>query len=243
MRSDTSRRFLIISVKILWISTLSFISLSVLVVLIFRWIPVPISAVVIEREIAAYFSDKPSHDRNMIWIARENIAPSASLAVIAAEDQRFFEHYGFDFKQLQKAVQESKQGKRLRGASTISQQTAKNLFLWGGRSYVRKVLEAWFTVLIEALWSKERVLEVYLNIIEFGPNIYGIEAASRNYFNKSAEQLSERESALLASVLPNPHRMHVRRPSSYVRERQYWIMEQMTQLKRLTELSNENRPK
>jgi len=180
----------------------------------------------LQRQWEATGDWQPRHQ----WVAWEAISPAMAIAVIAAEDQRFPEHFGFDTVQIQKAIAASQQGERLRGASTISQQTAKNVFLWNGRSFIRKGLEAWFTLLIEVCWSKQRILEVYLNSVEFGTGIFGVEAASRQYFNKSARQLTRAEAALLAAVLPNPHRLYAERPSTYVRERQWWIMQQMQQL-------------
>ncbi len=152
------------------------------------------------------------------------------LAVIASEDQRFADHHGFDLDSIQDAVEDHERGRRLRGASTISQQVAKNVFLWPGRSFVRKGLEAYFTVLIEALWPKRRILEVYLNVAEFGDGLFGVEAASQRYFKKPASRLSLEEAAVLAAVLPNPHRLRAGRPSAYVEERRDWILRQMDQL-------------
>jgi len=146
---------------------------------------------------------------------------------MAAEDQRFQEHSGFDWQAIAKAIQHNQKNRSTRGASTISQQTAKNLFLWSGRSWLRKGLEAYFTLLIESMWTKERILEMYLNIIEFGSGVYGVEAASRFYFQKSAAQLSTSEAALLAAVLPNPHIYKADNPSAYIRQRQEWILNHM----------------
>ncbi len=166
----------------------------------------------------------------------ESISPNAALAVIAAEDQHFPDHYGFDFAAIQDALDDQDEGKPLRGASTISQQVAKNLFLWSGRSLVRKGLEVWFTALLELLWSKERILEVYLNIAEFGDSTFGVEAASRRFFNKSASRLTAIEAARLAAVLPNPLRYRADKPSAYVLKRQRWIERQMRQLGGVTYL-------
>jgi len=148
-------------------------------------------------------------------------------AVIASEDQRFLAHHGFDFDQLQIALDEHRAGDELRGASTITQQVAKNLFLWSGRSFVRKGLEAYFTVLLEACWPKQRILEVYLNVVELGDGVFGVEAAARRFFGVSASALSAEQAALLAAVLPNPRKLLADRPSSYVRSRQSWILGQM----------------
>ncbi|MEM8683702.1 MAG: monofunctional biosynthetic peptidoglycan transglycosylase [Pseudomonadota bacterium] len=166
------------------------------------------------------------------WADRTDIGVAPALAVVAAEDQKFADHFGFDVQSIVDSIEDFEDGKSLRGASTISQQVAKNLYLWSGRSYVRKGLEAYFTVLIEISLPKERILEIYLNIAEFGPGVYGVPAASRYYFNKDPLRMSNSEAALLAAVLPNPNRLHVDRPSRYVRERQRWIREQMERLHR-----------
>jgi len=175
-----------------------------------------------------------AHDRTYQiryeWVDLEHISPNAALAVIASEDQQFPFHAGFDFQSIRDAVRASERGKRLRGASTLTQQVARNLFLWSGRSFVRKGLEAWFTVLIETLWPKERIIEVYLNIAEFGRGVFGVQAASETYFRKPAARLTREEAAVLAAVLPNPHRMHAERPSRYVLARRDWILGQMSQL-------------
>jgi monofunctional biosynthetic peptidoglycan transglycosylase len=164
------------------------------------------------------------------WQSYDKIAPSLALAAIAAEDQRFPDHKGFDLQELQDALEEGKAGEGLRGASTISQQVAKNLYLWSGRNFVRKGLEAWFTVLIEWLWSKQRILEMYLNVAQFGDRVFGAEAASQRFLSINANQLSQEESALLAAVLPGPEIYFVDRPSSTVLSRQSWILQQMYQL-------------
>jgi monofunctional glycosyltransferase len=161
------------------------------------------------------------------WVASECIPASAKLAVLVAEDQKFAVHRGFDFTQIADARAHAQRGGRVRGASTVSQQTAKNLFLWPGQSWLRKGLEAGFTVLMETMWSKQRILEVYLNVAEFGPGIYGVEAAARRHFGKPAAALTEAESALLAAVLPNPRVLKAAAPSEYVRERQGAILRQM----------------
>lgn len=164
------------------------------------------------------------------WTDWEAIAPHAALAVIASEDQKFPDHHGFDVEAIQMALDEARDGGRLRGASTISQQTAKNLFLWPGRSFFRKGLEAYLTVLIELCWSKQRIVEVYLNVAEFGDGLFGITAASERFFAKNPADLTADEAALLAAVLPNPARLRVDQPSPYVRERQAWIRRHMRQL-------------
>lgn len=151
------------------------------------------------------------------WVALSDISPALARSVIAAEDSRFCSHSGFDLEAIRKAAERNAKGQRLRGASTISQQTAKNAFLWPGRSYVRKGLEAWFTLLIELMWGKSRIMEVYLNIAEMGPGIYGAEAASRHWFNKPASRLSNAEAARLAAILPQPIVRNPTRPGPYVR--------------------------
>jgi monofunctional biosynthetic peptidoglycan transglycosylase len=166
-------------------------------------------------------------DLEYTWVDRERISWNAPRAVIASEDQRFAEHHGIDFVQLDKALAEYRDGDDLRGASTITQQVAKNLFLWQGRSFARKALEAYFAVLIEMCWTKERILEVYLNIAELGPGVFGVEAASRQYFGSNAAALGVADAALLAAVLPNPQRLLAKQPSEYVRERQSWIVSQV----------------
>lgn len=196
------------------------VSLSVLSVLILRWVAPPTTAFMLREQHAIHFQ----------WVALANISTHARLAVIASEDQLFTEHRGFDFKSMQKAMRNNAAGKNLRGASTISQQVAKNLFLWEGRSYTRKILEAWFTVLLETLWPKQRILETYLNVAELGPGIYGIEAAAQHYFGKSAARLNATQAATLAAVLPSPQRWRADRPSSYVRQRRTWILQQMRNL-------------
>ena len=152
------------------------------------------------------------------------------VAVIAAEDQNFEDHFGFDWQAIEKAIAHNEHSRRKRGASTVSQQTAKNLFLWESRSWVRKGFEVYFTLLLETLWPKRRILEVYLNIVEFGDGVYGVEAASRKFFGRSAAALTPGQAALLAAVLPSPRRFRADAPSPYVRGRQEWILRQMRQL-------------
>jgi len=195
--------------------------LSVVVVAMFRWVPVPVTAFMIRDSVP---------DQQHDWVPWSAISRHAAAAVIAAEDQKFLEHDGFDFEAIDKAMTDAKRGRRLRGASTISQQVAKNLFLWPGQSWVRKGLEAWFTLWIELLWPKQRILEVYLNSAEFGRGIWGVEAASRHYFGEPAAKLTRPEAALLAAVLPNPKRYRVSNPSPFVRQRQDWILWQMRML-------------
>lgn len=198
-------------------------------ILLFSVIPVPFSAVMAERQAGALLSGNLSYRARSSWVSMADISPWMPLAVIAGEDQKFPNHWGFDFGALQSVLDSSGRGS-MRGASTLSQQTAKNLFLWDGRSWVRKGLEAILTAGIETVWSKKRILTVYLNIAEFGPGIFGVEAASQAYFHKPASQLTRQQAALLAAVLPNPIVYHASAPSAYTRERQQWISQQMGQL-------------
>jgi monofunctional glycosyltransferase len=202
---------------------------SILTTLALRWIPLPTTAVMMERRLGSLWNGR-AYRADYQWMPLTRIAPSAALAVIAAEDQNFATHHGFDLDSIQKALDAHERGRRLRGASTISQQVAKNVFLWSGRSFIRKGLEAYFTVLIEVTWSKRRIVEVYLNIVELGDGVFGVEAASRRYFRKPAASLAPDEAALLAAVLPNPLRLKAGKPSEYVKERQAWILQQMQQL-------------
>ncbi len=206
---------------------LAFLLLTVLPVLAMRWWDPFTSAFMLQSRQAAADDGIPHHRTRYEWVDFEHISPQMGLAVVAAEDQRFPNHHGFDFRAIRQAMLDSQDGRALRGASTISQQVAKNLFLWPGRSFLRKGLEAWFTVLIETLWPKRRILEVYLNIAEFGPGVYGAGAAARRYFGKPAAMLSRHEAALLAAVLPSPRRLRADRPSDYLRSRQQWILQQM----------------
>lgn len=213
----------------LWAS-LAWIILTVVLVLPLRWLPPLTSSFMIQGSIQDLWDNGEYPDIRYQWVPYEAISPYLALAAVAAEDQKFPHHYGFDFASIRQALADSAEGKPLRGASTISQQVAKNLYLWSGRSLVRKGLEAWLTLFIEALWPKQRILEIYLNIAETGEGIYGVEAASRHFFGQSAARLGPEEAALLAAVLPNPVHYRVDAPSAYVRERQRWILRQMQQL-------------
>jgi len=216
--------------KFVWKSALWFFGLSIGLVILYRFVPVPITPLMVIRLVEQGLD--PEKELRLVkdWVPIEDMSKHAPQAVVASEDQTFMKHFGFDFKSLKKAWESNKKSKRVRGASTITQQTAKNVFLWPSRSYVRKAFEAYFTVLIEIFWSKERILEVYLNVIEMGDGIYGIEAASQTFFNKPAAKLSKGQSALIAAVLPNPRRWSPARPSSYIKGRQGWIMRQMSNL-------------
>jgi monofunctional biosynthetic peptidoglycan transglycosylase len=215
----------------LLLSVLRYCILGVLtLVLLFAYLPVPYTGVMLERQLSAWLDGKPQYQARHQWRALSQISPNLLQAVVAAEDQKFLQHRGFDLQAIEKALVYNSKGRKVRGASTISQQTAKNVFLWTGRSWVRKGLESGLTLLIEGAWGKQRILEVYLNSIEFGPGIFGAEAAAQRYFGISAAKLSRQQAALLAAVLPNPHRFLVQAPSPYVRKRQQWIQKQMQQL-------------
>lgn len=198
---------------------------------LFSVLPVPFSAVMIERQLGAIFSGNFHYLAHSDWVSMDEMTPWMGLAVIASEDQKFPDHWGFDVSAIEKALAHNERSEnRIRGASTLSQQTAKNLFLWDGRSWLRKGLEAGLTVGIETVWSKKRILTVYLNIAEFGEGTFGVEAASQRYFHKPASKLSMSEAALLAAVLPNPIKFRADAPSGYIRSRQAWILRQMRQL-------------
>ncbi len=203
---------------------------TVLAVVALRWIDPPVTAFMIQGRVAALFEAPPGYDFEYDWRDWDRISRYAALAVIASEDQTFPGHSGFDFKQIDKALADRERGRRVRGASTITQQVAKNLFLWPGQSWFRKGLEAGITVLIETFWSKRRILEVYLNVAEFGRGAYGVQAASQRFFRKDAARLTKAEAALLAAVLPAPSRFKADAPSRYLRQRQAWIQRQMTAL-------------
>lgn len=190
----------------------------------------------LHAQIQAYREGDDSFRIRQEWIPLDEIAPTAALAVVAAEDQLFDQHFGFDLAAMEQALRDNEAGHKLRGASTLSQQTAKNLFLYPEQSYVRKVLEAGWTILLELILPKQRILEIYLNIAQFGRGIYGVQAASQVFFQKPAAQLTASEAALLAAVLPNPIRLEVDHPSPYVRGRQAWILKQMKQLGGITYL-------
>jgi monofunctional biosynthetic peptidoglycan transglycosylase len=202
---------------------------TILAVVALRFIPVyytPLMFIRMDEQKKEGKTEKREH----AWVPLEKIAQPLALAVVASEDNRFLTHSGFDFEQIKKARNEAEAGKRVRGASTISQQTAKNVFLWPGKTYLRKGLEAYFTLLIEWIWGKERIMEVYLNSIEMGDGIYGAEAAARAYFGKRASGLSRAEAALIAACLPNPRRYNPAHPSPYILRRQSQILSLMTKV-------------
>lgn len=209
---------------------IGFFLLSLLMVLSLRWINPITSSFMLQRQWEAWWSGQDQFELRYEWVSWNNIAWEVKVAAVTSEDQRFADHWGIDLEQVQKAIRENRRGEELRGASTITQQTAKNLFLWPARSYIRKGLEAYFALLIELLWPKYRILEVYLNIAEFGNGIYGVEAASEYFFNSSADRLSRSQAALMVTALPSPRRYNLSSPSSYMYRRQNWILRYMNYL-------------
>ena len=203
-----------------------FFGLSILSVIVFRFVPVPVTPLMISQAVET--RTWWNHD----WVPIEEISPNLQWAVVASEDQNFLNHNGFDLKAIEKAIEHNKKSKRVRGASTISQQVAKNVFLWQGRSWVRKGLEVYFTFLIELFWSKERIMEVYLNSIEMGNGVYGAEAASKYWYGKSAKKLTQREAAGIAAILPNPRKFKARNSSPYIERRKNHIIRQMNNIGR-----------
>jgi monofunctional biosynthetic peptidoglycan transglycosylase len=219
----------------------AFLASSVLAVLAMRWIHPVTSAFMMASYLDAWGSRDWSYRADYRWTPYDQISRHAKLAVIASEDQKFAFHPGFDFEAIDKAVKANARGRKVRGASTISQQVAKNLFLWKGQNYVRKGLEAYFTLLIEWLWPKQRILEVYLNVAEFGPGTYGVGAAAPRFFRTTPARLTRAQGALLAAVLPAPAKFRVERPSGYVLRRQAWIVGQMNALGGAEYMSNVDR--
>ena len=220
------------SIRLVFKVLLWFFGLSILSVIIFKWVPVPITPLMITRAIENKWNDKEmvcSHD----WVPIEKISKNLQKAVIASEDGNFLTHHGFDFGAIQKAMKNNEKGKKIKGGSTISQQTAKNVFLWQGRSYLRKGLEAYFTVLIELIWGKERIMEVYLNSIEMGDGVYGAEAASKYWYRKSALNLTKKEAAGIAAILPNPRKFKATNSSSYINRRKGRIVKHMSYVGKL----------
>jgi monofunctional glycosyltransferase len=215
--------------RIIKLVVLLFVGLSILWVVLYRFVNPPVTLLMIERGFERKHNGKDwKIDKQ--WVPFDSIAPSMKRAAVAAEDQKFLDHYGFDFKAMERAINKNAHHHKLIGGSTISQQTAKNVFLWPGRSYVRKAFEAWFTLLIETFWSKERIMEVYLNVIEMGDGIYGVEAAAQANFHKDAKNLSWRNSAAIASIFPSPLKWSAAHPGAYLRHRQYIILKNMRRL-------------
>lgn len=206
-----------------------FLMVTVFWVLVYRFVNPPITLLMVQRNIERNADDKP-YKMDKKWVDFGDISDNMKRAAVSAEDQLFLKHLGFDVKAIEKAFETNKKGKRIKGGSTISQQTAKNVFLWPGRSWIRKGFEAYFTLLIEILWSKERILEVYLNVIEMGDGIYGAEAAAQAYYGKSCHKLSRSQAALIAACFPNPRRWTPKKATPYIRHRQYLIMRNMRRL-------------
>ena len=202
-------------------TAITFIVISIIWVIVYRFVPIPGTLLMLSRNIN---DNAPIH---YDWQPLENITPHLALAVVSSEDNLFTQHNGFDLDAIKLAQEEAKKGKKLRGASTISQQTAKNVFLWNGRSWVRKGLEAYFTVLIELIWGKERIMEVYLNCIEMGNGIYGASAVAKHHFGTSADKLTKSQCALIAATLPNPRKYNSAKPSKYMLKRQSDILKLM----------------
>lgn len=218
------KRFFRVILKIIgW-----FFIITILLVVLFKWVPVPFTPLMAIR----YF-ENPDEEIRHDWVPMEEISPNLQLAVVASEDQNFLNHNGFDYEAIRKAIEENKTRRRARGASTISQQTAKNVFLWPQSSWVRKGFEVYFTFLIELFWSKERILEVYLNSIEMGKGVYGAEAAANFWFGKPVQNLSASEAAAIAAVLPNPRQYSANPASNYIQQRKSWIQRQMQNIGRL----------
>lgn len=212
--------------KLIFKSVLWLFAFSIVIVVVFKWVPVPITPLMVIRS----FENSPKNEGKgwkHDWVSIDNISKNLQLAVICSEDQNFLNHNGFDMKAIEKAIEHNKKARRIRGASSISQQTAKNVFLWPQRSWFRKGLETYFTFLIELIWSKERIMEVYLNSIEMGNGIYGAEAASQYWFKKPAVKLSRHEAAAIAAILPNPRVFRANPASNYIQSRKEWIVRQM----------------
>lgn len=209
-----------------WVTALWFFVITIVSVVIFRWVPVPVTPLMLIR-CAEQKMDGKEMKLKKDWVPFKEISPNLQLAVVCSEDQNFIKHNGFDFEAIDRAMEYNENHKKTRGASTISQQTAKNVFLWSGRSWVRKGFEVYFTFLIETIWSKQRIMEVYLNVIEMGDGIYGAEAASKIYFHKKAIDLSKSEAALIAAILPNPRKYSATNPGGYISSRKDWILNQM----------------
>ena len=216
--------------RLLLVALAAWAAVTVAIVVALRWVDPPTTAFMLRDRLGALLGGEAGYEFRHDWRDWDRISPNAPLAVVAAEDQRFPTHHGFDFEQIDKALVDRERGRRVRGASTISQQVAKNLFLWPGQSWFRKGLEAGLTVLIELAWPKQRILEVYLNVAEFGRGTWGVQAASSRFFRKDAARLTRAEAALLAAVLPAPKRYRADAPGPYVRRRQAWIQRQMATL-------------
>ncbi|WP_310555326.1 monofunctional biosynthetic peptidoglycan transglycosylase [Flavobacterium sp.] len=218
--------------RILWKLFLWFNVISIFLVVLFKFVPVPYTPLMAMRALEHHSNGKDmvcSHE----WVPLSSISINLQKAVIASEDGQFLNHYGFDFTAMQKAFKNNNKGKKIKGGSTISQQTAKNVFLWQGRSYIRKIFEAYYTVLIEIIWGKERIMEVYLNSIEMGDGVYGAQAAGKYWFHKSAKNLTKYDAAAIAAILPNPRKYKATNSSSYVNKRKNKIVKVMRHIGKL----------
>lgn len=234
--------FLLKVLKFILKTILWFFIISIGLTIIYRFVPVPVTPLMLIRCVEQK-QDGKDMKLKKDWVSYDEISPALPLAVVAAEDQLFLDHYGFDFTAIEKALKNNEKRskrKKMKGASTISQQTAKNVFLWPSRTWVRKGFEVYFTGLIEICWSKERILEVYLNVVEMGDGVYGAEAAARYHFKKSANKLSRSESALIAATLPNPRKWSASKPTGYISGRQAWILRNMNNIERL-DFENEDK--
>ena len=209
-----------------WKSAMWFFIISIISVILFRWVPIPFTPFMITRCIEQKWNGQEMKLKKD-WVPLNEISKHLQLGVVCSEDQNFIKHRGFDFDAIDRALEHNKTHKRKRGASTISQQTAKNVFLWQGRSWIRKGLEIYFTFLIETFWSKERIMEVYLNVIEFGDGVYGAESASQEFFKRTANDISKEQAALLAAVLPSPRKFSAKNPGPYMQSRRDWVLNQM----------------
>jgi len=212
----------------------AFFILSIVSTILFRFIPIPVTPLMMIRCVEQVFDGKPPKLQKD-WVSLKKMSPNLVLAVISSEDQKFAEHFGFDFEAIEKVAKQNiklqKRGKPIKGGSTISQQCAKNVFLFPQRSYVRKAFEVYFTFLIEIFWSKKRIMEVYLNVIEMGDGIYGAQAASKAFFKKDADKITSAEAATIAAVLPNPRKWNAGKPTAFINKRKSWILRQMGHLR------------
>lgn len=210
-----------------WKAAMWFFIVSIASVILFRWVPIPVTPLMLMRCVEQKWDGKPMK-LSKDWVSLDEISPHLQLAVVCSEDQNFIKHHGFDFDAIDRAVDFNETHKRKHGASTISQQTAKNVFLWPGRSWIRKGFEVYFTFLIETFWSKERIMEVYLNVIETGNGVYGAQASAEEFFKRDAKDISRSQAALIAAVLPNPRVYSAKNPNAYIQGRQAWVMNQMS---------------
>ncbi|MGK4566401.1 monofunctional biosynthetic peptidoglycan transglycosylase [Flavobacterium sp. 3HN19-14] len=219
--------------RFLFKAMLWFFGVTIFLVIVFKWVPIPYTPLMAVRAMESRPEGKKPYEGHHDWVPIEKISKNMQRAVIASEDGNFLTHHGFDFNAIQKAMDNNEKGKKLKGGSTISQQTAKNVFLWQGRSYLRKGLEAYFTVLIELIWGKERIMEVYLNSIEMGDGVFGVQAASKYWYRKDADKLSKREAAGIAAILPSPRRYTATNSTSYIERRKSRIVKHMAYVGKL----------